>query len=105
MRIRLFGSSNTSKDRYSLPAVNELAALLVGDMSSSTHPFDIILESRQGRFKRVPPMHLALMALQYPILFPYGDDGYQLGIKFRAGSRPCRGKRAEVSMMEFHCYY
>jgi len=105
MRIRLFGSSNTSKDRYSLPAVNELAALLVGDMSSSTHPFDIILESRQGRFKRVPPMHPALMALQYPILFPYGDDGYQLGIKFRAGSRPCRGKRAEVSMMEFHCYY
>jgi hypothetical protein len=89
VRIRLFGSTDTSKDRYSLPAVNELAALIVGDISSSTHPFDIILESHQGRFKRVPPIHPALMALQYPILFPYGDRGYQLGIKFKDGSVGC----------------
>ena len=105
VRIRLFGSSDTSKDRYSLPAVNELAALLVGDMSSSMHPFDIVLESQQGRFKRVPPIHPALMALQYPILFPYGDNGYQLGIKFRDATAGYRSKRTEVSMMEFHCYY
>ena len=100
VRIRRFGSSDTSKFRYSLPAVNELAALLVGDMSSSMHPFDIVLESQQGRFKRVPPIHPALMALQYPILFPYGDNGYQLGIKFRDGAAGYRGKRTEVCMME-----
>ena len=105
VRIRLFGSTDTSADRYSLPAVNELAALLVGDMSSSTQPFDIIVESRQGRFKRVPPIHPAVMALQYPILFPYGENGYQLGIKFKNGSVGCRGNRTEVSMMEFYCYY
>ena len=105
VRIRLFGSSDTSKDRYSLPAVNELAALLVGDMSSSMHPFDIVLESQQGRFKHVPPIHPALMALQYPILFPYSDNSYQLGIKFRDATAGYRSKRTEVSMMEFHCYY
>ena len=105
VRIKLYGSSDTSADRYSLPAVNELAALLVGDMSSSTHPFDIVLESQQGRFTRVSPIHLALMALQYPILFPYGDKGYQLGIKFREVSVGCRCARDEVSMMEFHCNY
>jgi len=105
VRIRLFGSSDTSVDRFSLPAVNELAALLVGDMSSSMHPLDIVLESQQGKFKRVPPTHPALMALQYPILFPYGDSGYQLGIKFRDVSTGFRGKRTDVSMMEFHGYY
>jgi len=105
VRIKLFGSSDTSADRYSLPAVNEFAALLVGDMSSSTHPCDMVLESQQGRFTRVSPIHPALMALQYPILFPYGDKGYQMGIKFREVSAGCRGARDEVSMMEFHCYY
>ena len=105
VRIKLFGSSDTSADRYCLPAANELAALLVGDMSSSTQPFDIILELQQGGFKRVPPVHPALMALQYPILFPYGDKGYQLGIKFKDVSGGSRGNRSDVSMMEFHCYY
>jgi hypothetical protein len=45
------------------------------------------------------------MALQYPILFPYGDNGYQLGMKFRDASSGYRGKRSEVSMMEFYGYY
>ena len=105
VRIRLFGSSDTSADRYSLPAVNELAALIVGDISSSTHPFDIVLESCKGKFRRVPPIHPALIALQYPILFPYGDKGYQLGIRFRDGCLGCQGSRNEVSMMEFYSYY
>ena len=67
VRIRLFGSSDTSKDRYSLPAVTELAALLVGDMSSSTHPFDIIVELQQGRFKRVPLSILLLWPCNTPL--------------------------------------
>src|SRR6185312_5611133 len=96
VRIKLFGSSDTSANRYCLPAANELAALLVGDMSSSTQPFDIILELQQGGFKRVPPIHPALMALQYPILFPYGDKGYQLGIKFKDVSGGSRGNRSDV---------
>ena len=45
------------------------------------------------------------MALQYPIMFSYGDNGYQLGMKFRDASSGYRGKRSEVSMMGFYGYY
>ena len=48
------------------------------------------------------------MTLQYPLLFPYADKGYQLGIKFKNGAGGAgsnRGARDTVSMMEYHCYY
>ena len=106
--IRLVGTSDTSADRYSLLAVDELAALIVGGDSSVPRQFDIIVESRQSRLKHISPIHPALVPLQYPLLFPYADKGYQLGIKFKNGAGGAgsnRGARDTVSMMEYHCYY
>ena len=46
---------------------------------------------------------MAYIPLQYPLLFPYGEDGYQEDIPFRGTSRSC-SRRVRVSMHEFIAY-
>jgi hypothetical protein len=36
------------------------------------------------------------MALQYPLLFPYGERGYQIGVPYNGVT--ARGKNARVKM-------
>ncbi|XP_062206073.1 uncharacterized protein LOC133907870 isoform X6 [Phragmites australis] len=72
--IKLIGSYTTHADRYGLPAASELAALVIGDASIGATEFDIIVECHSGEFKQIHPIHPALMALQYPLLFPYESE-------------------------------
>lgn len=44
------------------------------------------------------------MALQYPLLFPYGERGFQLGIPYRYAFSSSSGARNKVTMQEFYCY-
>jgi hypothetical protein len=44
--------------------VDEVATLMVGDGCSQADPFQRIFE-----------LHVGYMALHYPLLFPYGEDG------------------------------
>lgn len=44
---------------------------------------DIIIESHSNTLKRINEIHRSYDALQYPLLFPYGDDGYSIDISQR----------------------
>jgi hypothetical protein len=81
--IRLRGTVTDHGTRFSLPAAPELAALLVGSLTTEAHTFDIVVETRSGDCKQIHPINPSLMALQYPLLFPYGDVGYNIGMKLR----------------------
>ena len=103
--IQLFGHEGADHgNRYSLPAAPELAALIVDDFSVEANRFDVIVQKDAGFFQRVSPLNPSLMALQYPLLFPYGSMGYHLGIQYRSidGSPICG--RKNVSMLEYYCY-
>src|ERR1043166_9121723 len=41
------------------------------------------------------------MALQYPLLFPYGEDGYRLYIPLNV---PANAKRKWMSLREYYCF-
>ncbi|GJT02879.1 DNA helicase [Tanacetum coccineum] len=43
--------------------------------------FDIIIKQRIGLPQRVNKLHLSYMALQFPLLFVYGEDGYSKYMK------------------------
>ena len=103
--IRLFGHEGADHgNRYSLPAAPELAALIVDDFSEEANRFDVIVQKNAGFFQRVSPLNPSLMALQYPLLFPYGSMGYHLGIPYRStDGSPIRGRK-NVSMLEYYCY-
>ena len=97
--LRLLHDRSKNTPQYSAPAGSEIAALIVGDFSEEKKSPDIIVQARGGGLKRISNLHANYMALQYPILFPYGDQGFKIGIRYKR-SAPLRvGARGAVTML------
>jgi len=63
--------------RFNTPVCSEVAAITSEDQSNKR---DIVLYSRGGGLQRVSETHRSYDALQYPLLLPYGEDGYHFAI-------------------------
>lgn len=83
---------------------DEVAGIMVGDQEETEEGRDIIIQDKMGGLQRVTNIHPKLMALQYPILFPNGEDGYHKGIKYVETGDNVGKRRREVSMMNFYSY-
>ena len=94
-----------SKDgrQYNLPAASEVAALIIGEQDGENNEFDIIVETKDKMSQRISELHPSYMSMQYPLLFPYGEDGYRLEIEYE-NKRGSKGKRKYVTMLEFYAY-
>jgi hypothetical protein len=100
VRLRLISSRTTDGRLTNLPAVSEIAALLPGD-ANETNNRDVLIEERgTGHIKRISELHPKYMALQYPLLFPYGEDGYGLHIPMNTGTTD----RNNISLREYYCF-
>lgn len=65
---------------FNAPTIDEVAIVIVGDEFRSR---DIVLHRRNEQLQRVSETHRCYDALQYPILFWQGEDGYHINIKMR----------------------
>lgn len=65
-------------------ASDDVAGVMVGGSNTTTANRDIIIETHMDRLQRVSYIHPKLMAFQYPLLFPNGEDGYHNKIPFRS---------------------
>ncbi|XP_060207250.1 uncharacterized protein LOC132635050 isoform X2 [Lycium barbarum] len=99
VRLRLIGKRSTDGRRYNLPTVSEVAALVVGDFELSRCDRDIIIETQSGQLQRINELNAAYLSLQYPLLFPYGEDGYRKDIPLGTS-----GGRQRVSIREYFAY-
>ncbi|XP_048591500.1 uncharacterized protein LOC106431909 [Brassica napus] len=88
---------------YNLPTSSEVAALVVGDFQENMDKRDIILEKNNGKLKRINELHPCYLPLQYPLLFPYGEDGFRLGIK-NGFTGINQKKKPNISMREYFSY-
>jgi hypothetical protein len=90
-----------------MPHTEELAILIVGDLSLEKYKRDIIVSSKYTGLKQISIFHPAYMPLQYPLLFPYGERGYQLGIPYQniKATNNSKRKRTTVTMHEFYKYH
>ena len=83
MAMRLHAERNQDLRRYNLPATNNEVAVIIipgdGSEERSDH-HDIILRLREGGLQRIGHLHPSYSTLQYPLLFPYGEDGWHLDI-------------------------
>ncbi|RYR14014.1 uncharacterized protein [Arachis hypogaea] len=103
--LKLYSHRKVDRRTYNTPSCDEVAALIVGDFDSSDHGRDIIVRSTVGQLQRIYETHALYWPLQYPLLFPYGEDSYQLNIPYRGqvgGYVP--GRRTRVSLREFICF-
>ncbi|OIT18897.1 hypothetical protein A4A49_65786, partial [Nicotiana attenuata] len=102
-RLRLIGKRNYDGRRYNLPSISEVAALVVGDFDVSRCDRDIIVETQSGHIQRINELNAAYLGLQYPLLFPFGEDSYREDIPLN-GNDESTGGRHFVSMREYFAY-
>ncbi|KAL8128171.1 hypothetical protein AgCh_014940 [Apium graveolens] len=62
---------------------DEVAAIMVGNTEETCGDRDIVVSEKSKGLVRVSYVHPRLMALQYPLLFPRGEDGFHPKIKFQ----------------------
>ncbi|XP_058726064.1 uncharacterized protein LOC131597379 [Vicia villosa] len=82
LKLRLIADKSTDGRVYNQPTVSEVAALVVGDIDTAEMR-DIIMQYQGGGLKRINELHASYMAFQYPLIFPYGEDGYRPNIAHR----------------------
>nr|XP_042898738.1 uncharacterized protein LOC107440395 [Parasteatoda tepidariorum] len=64
--------------RFNAPNTSEVAVILAGDVYSSR---DIVLELKSNEIKKIAETHRAYDALQYPLMFWQGEDGYHFELR------------------------
>lgn len=104
IKLRLIGKRGQDARRYNISSVSEVATFVVGDFDESMSNRDIIVETQSGTLQRINELHASYLALQYPLLFPYGEDGYREGIPFSELKKSTNDKREKVSFREFFAY-
>lgn len=63
-----------------MPTALDVAALIVGDFESSDFERDVVVVERSGLLKRISIFEPSYFPLQYPLLFPRGEDGFHKDI-------------------------
>ncbi|CAN1787491.1 ATP-dependent DNA helicase pif1 [Linum perenne] len=81
LKIKLFAQRRTDGREYDLPTGDELAALI-----------------------RISVYHPSLMALQYPLVFPYGEDGWRSDIEICSRTTDDDGDGKMLTQCDFYAY-
>lgn len=71
--------SGTRERRYNAPTIDEVAILIVAEQLKTRV---IVLTRRDtGQLQKISETHRSYDALQYPLMFWQGEDGYYFNIK------------------------
>jgi hypothetical protein len=101
--LRLLGYNTRHDVEFNLPSSGEIAAIIVGDYSSAQCMYDVLVHAKNHGLKCVSHLHLCNMALQYPLLFPYGEHGFHLGIRY--ADDDVNERTIYMTMLEFVRYH
>nr|XP_040257571.1 uncharacterized protein LOC109741812 [Aegilops tauschii subsp. strangulata] len=100
--LPLLGNRDQDGRQDNMPSTSEVAALIVKDPTQKHYGCDIVLEYKDMKPKRISEIHPKFMAMQYPLLFPYGEDGYRLGIKYN--KKKGVSNKKYITMLEYYAY-
>lgn len=100
--LRLFRSGSRDPRTYNIPKTDEVAALIIGDSDNFDEGRDVVVKRVSGVLERIHETHTDFIPLQYPLLFPYGEDGFKEDIPIRESELiKDERKRLHVTMGEF----
>ncbi|KAI6138303.1 hypothetical protein BKA82DRAFT_15394 [Pisolithus tinctorius] len=89
--------------RYNLPTVDEISAIVPGDGSQNVRlDRDIILHLQGGGLHHISNLHPSYLPLHYVLLFPDGQEGWNLDIPLQGGGRHqnCSKKVTQILWLE-----
>ncbi|GJW16112.1 DNA helicase, partial [Tanacetum coccineum] len=96
--VRLF---RTARDKCNgqLPTSQTLGAIVFENGQNTETDYDVIIESKDGFPQRINKLHSSYMALQFPLIFVYGQPGFHTEMKLRMP-----GKEKRLSMNMYYMY-
>lgn len=80
----------------------EFAGLAVDD--DFTNDRDIGIEDIMLGLKHISDLHPCFMSMQYPLIFPYGEDGYRTGIKHHNTTESESRRMSTVCQCEYYSF-
>jgi hypothetical protein len=80
--IHIIGANKGDQIQYEMTHTEELAMLVVGELNLENYKRDVIVSNKSRGLQRICIFHPSYMPLRYPLLFPYGERGFQLGIPY-----------------------
>jgi hypothetical protein len=81
-----------------------VVGLVVGDIGTTDVGRDLIVDNRSSGLQRINEKHCRFMAMQYPMLFPYGEIGYHDDIMYHPTPQSRGMHRKKVTMLEYYAY-
>ncbi|GJX91672.1 hypothetical protein Tco_0344998 [Tanacetum coccineum] len=99
-KVRLYNVIGTRQ--YELPIAETIGAIVFGGSLVMESKFDLIMEEHSCFPQRVNKLHPCYMSLQFPLLFVYGEEGYQKDMKLL--NVPGQSMKAD-KRMSMNMYY
>ncbi|PWA67511.1 hypothetical protein CTI12_AA317600 [Artemisia annua] len=98
--IQLYSVSGAQE--YQLPSSGTLGGIVFQPDANSQIDYDIIVEYKDRQPKRINKLHSSYMSLQFPLLFVYGQPGYNTNMTLKAtnGGK----KRSKLTMNMYYKY-
>lgn len=100
VKVKLIADRKTDGRIYNKPTVSEVAALVLGDIDSASYR-DIIMQGQSGNLQRIDEFHASYLSFQYPLIFPYGEDGYRPSILLRFVDDTDITKKKKLTIMHW----
>ncbi|KAL8089780.1 hypothetical protein AgCh_039309 [Apium graveolens] len=108
--------SESGRENFLGPS-DEVSYVIVGDIDTiigdtdtivekkvDVNKRDIVMEKSDKVLERIFSVHPSLMALQYLLLFPLGEDGYHDEIPYIDSENQNKKKRKRITMKEYYAY-
>ncbi|XP_070048226.1 uncharacterized protein [Nicotiana tomentosiformis] len=102
-RLRLLSDRTRDGRQYNIPTASEVAGLIIGDLTDENFQRDVIVEHRKNGLQRITDLHPSFMSMTYPLIHPYGEDGYRLGILLTDVIKKTFA-REKLTMRQFYCF-
>ncbi|GJY31539.1 ATP-dependent DNA helicase PIF1 [Tanacetum coccineum] len=103
-RLRLHIERKTTR-QYNAPTVSEVAVIIINDFGDA-HPIrDIVVDRKDTRPQQVSELHPSYMALQYPLLFSYGEEQYLVDAYTTVEEQRLKWTRNNQDMLRIDMYH
>ncbi|MCH79313.1 ATP-dependent DNA helicase PIF1 [Trifolium medium] len=105
LSLRLFRKRSQDSRMHNTPMADEVAGLIVGDFDDSEFGRDVIVNDSKYGLTRIHETHVLFLPLQYPLIFPWGENGWEPDIPHKVtAEEPIDKKQDRVTIREFMAF-
>ena len=95
-KIRLFNVVGVRE--YQLPTSDILGAIMFESSPNTQTDYDVIIQKKGEQPQRINKLHSSYMSLQFPLLFIYGQPGYNTAMELRVPATSNRRPKLSMNM-------